>query len=202
MNVIIMKNDKVVFKHELYRRTIAESLSPFKRMALNKKILELFLASFEEKGEIERIVQYAKNANESKVVVKYAPIAARHAACTGAHIEASKLFLTAIEYSDGNDIDQLVELYEAYAYECYLTNQIKDAIIYQGKALNIWREKGDLEQTGNSLRFLSRLWWFDGNHDEGEKYGKEAVEILKAQPFPKAKAMAYSNMSQLKMLSD
>ena len=75
--IIIVKNDRVIFKHELYRRTIEESLSPFKRIALNKMILELFLDSFEEEGEIERIVHYAKNANENKLVVKYAPVAAR-----------------------------------------------------------------------------------------------------------------------------
>ena len=202
LKIIIVKNDKVIFKHELYRRTIEGSLSPFKRIALNRKMLDLFLESFEEQGEIERIVHYAKNANENKLVVKYAPIAAKQAACVGAHIEASKLFLTAIEYSEENDTDQMVEFYECYAYECYLTNQIKDAIIYQGKALKIWQKKNEIEQAGNSLRFLSRLWWFDGNREEAEKYGKQAIEILESQPASKAKAMAYSNMSQLKMLSD
>ena len=202
LQIIVVKKDRVVFKHELYRRTIEGSLSPFKRIALNKKMLELFLGSFEAEGEIERIVHYAKNANENKLVVKYAPIAARQAACVGAHIEASKLFLTAIEYSDGNDEDQMVELYESYAYECYLTNQTKDAIIYQGKALKIWQKKNGVERAGHSLSFLSRLWWFDGNRQEAEKYGRQAIEILGSQPASKAKAMAYSNMSQLKMLSD
>jgi DNA-binding CsgD family transcriptional regulator len=202
LQIIVVKKDRVVFKHELYRRTIEGSLSPFKRIALNKKMLELFLDSFETEGEIERIVHYAKNANENKLVVKYAPIAARQAACVGAHIEASKLFLTAIEYFDGNDEDQLVELYESYAYECYLTNQTKDAVIYQGKALKIWQKKNEVERAGHSLSFLSRLWWFDGNRQEAEKYGKQAIEILESQPASKAKAMAYSNMSQLKMLSD
>ncbi|HEU5167065.1 MAG TPA: AAA family ATPase [Chitinophagaceae bacterium] len=202
LRIIIVKNDRVIFKHELYRRTIEGSLSPFKRITLNKKILDLFLDSFEQEGEIERIVHYAKNANENKVVVKYAPIAARQAASMGAHIEASKLFLTAIEYSDGNDAEQMVEFYESYAYECYLTNQVKDAIIYQGKALKIRQQKNEIEQAGNNLRLLSRLWWFDGNRQEAEKYGKQAIEILESQPPSKAKAMAYSNMSQLKMLSD
>jgi len=202
LEIIIIKNNRVIFKHELYRRTIEASLSPFKRIELNKKMLDLFLDSFEQEGEIERIVHYAKNANENKVVVKYAPIAARQAACVGAHIEASKLFLTAIEYSDGNDADQMVEFYESYAYECYLTNQVKDAIIYQGKALKIRQQKNEVEQAGNSLRLLSRLWWFDGNRQEAEKYAKQAIEILESQPASKAKAMAYSNMSQLKLLSD
>lgn len=202
LKIIIIKNNRVVFKHELYRRTIEGSLSPFKRIALNKKMLELFLTSFEEEGEIERIVHYAKNANENKFVVKYAPIAAKQAASLGAHIEASKLFLTAIEYSDGNDEDQLVEFYEDYAYECYLTNQIKEAIVYQEKALKIWRSKNETEQTGNSLRLLSRFCLSEGFYDEAEKYGKEAVEILKPLSSSKAKAMAFSNMSQLKMFSE
>lgn len=202
LKIIIVKKNKIVFKHELYRRTIEASLSPFKRITLNKKMLELFLDSFEKDGEIERIVHYAKNANENKLVVKYSPIAARQAASLGAHIEASKLFLTAIEYSDGDNEDEMVLFYEAYAYECYLTNQVKDAIIYQTKALKIWQNKNEIERAGNSLSFLSRLWWFDGNRQEAEKYGKQAIETFALQPASKEKAMAYSNMSQLKMLSD
>ena len=200
--ILIIRNNRIFFKHELYRRTIEVSLSPFKRIALNKNLLQLFLSSFEEQGEIEKIVHYAKNANENELVVKYAPLAAKQAACVGAHIEASKLFLTAIEYSEGDDTDQLVKFYENYAYECYLTNQIREAITYQAKALTIWKEKKEIEQIGNSLRFLSRLWWFEGNHQKAEHFAKQAIAVLDEQPSSKAKAMAYSNMAQLKMLSD
>jgi len=200
--ILVIRNNKIFFKHELYRRTIEASLSPFKRITLNKSLLQLFLKSFEEKGEIERIVHYAKNANENKLVVEYAPMAARDAAAVGAHHEASKLFLAAIEYSDDDNKDDLVKFYEGYAYECYLTNQIKEAIIYQMKALKIWKEQNEIENIGNSLRFLSRLWWFEGSHQKAEDFAREAVEILNQQPSSKAKAMAYSNMSQLKMMAD
>jgi len=202
LQIIIVKNEKIIFKHELYRRAIEGSLSPLKRIALNKKILELFLQSFEEEGEIERIVQYAKNANENALVVKYAPLAAAQAASVGAHIEASKLYFTAIEYSNGNDEDQLVKLYEAYAYECYLTNQVKDSLDYQQKALAIWKKNNKTEEVGNNLRFLSRLCWYDGNRDDAEKYGIEAIQILESLPPSRAKAMAFSNMSQLKLFSE
>ena len=202
ISVIIVQSGKVVFKHELYRRTIEESLTPFKRMELNKLMLELFLDSFEEKGEIERILHYAKNANEKKLVVKYAPEAAQKAASIGAHLEASKLFLTAIEYFEGNDTNQLAGFYEAYAYECYLSNQIKEAIASTEKVLNLWNEKSDTEKTGDTLRFLSRLWWFDGNRKNAEDFAWQAIGVLKDQPVSSTKAMAFSNMSQLKMLSD
>src|SRR5436190_1790291 len=202
VRILMIKNKKIFFKHELYRRTIEEALSPFRRIALNRNLLELFLESFEEAGEIEKIVHYAKNANENELVAKYAPLAAKQAACVGSHIEASKLFLTAIEYSEGWDTNQLVKFYEDYAYECYLTNQIREAITYQAKALRIWQEKNQTEQIGNSLRFLSRLWWFEGNHHQSESFAEQAVEVLRNQPSSKAKAMAFSNMAQLKMLSD
>ena len=136
------------------------------------------------------------------MVVKYAPLAARRAACVGAHIEASKLLLTAIEYSERNDENQLAEFYEAYAYECYLTNQIKEAIIYTGKLLQILKDENNVEKTGNCLRFLSRLWWLDGNRKNAECFAEEAIDLLKIQPSSSAKAMAFSNMSQLKMLLD
>ncbi len=202
MKILLIKDGLIFFKHELYRRTIETSLSPFVRVALNKKILEMFRESFEKNREIERIIHHAKAANEYDLVVRYAPIAAAEAACVGAHIEASKLYFSAIEYYQGKDKDQLVQFYECYAYECYLTNRIKEAIIYQGKALQIWKEKKDIEKTGNSMWFLSRLWWFDGNRKQAESYGLQAIEALSNQPSSRAKAMAFSNMSQLKMLSD
>ena len=200
--ILFVREGLIFFKHELYRRTIETSLSPFVRIALNKKILEMFCESFEAHREIERIVHHAKNANEYELVVHYAPLAAAAAAEVGAHVEASKLYFTAIEYYQGKDKDVLVRLYASYAYECYLTNRIKEAIIYQGKALAIWKEKQEVGKIGDSMWFLSRLWWFDGNRKQAESYGQQAIEVLAGQPSSRAKAMAYSNMSQLKMLSD
>lgn len=197
--VLVLKNNKLLFKHELYRRTVEESLSPFRRIKLNKTILDLFLSSFEMNGEIEKIVHHAKNANENALVTRFAPMAAKQASLVGSHLEAAKLYLTAIQYAESQDEEKLVTLYEAYAYEAYLTNQIKEAIIYQGKALAIWKSKQQTENIGNNLWFLSRLWWFDGNTKEAERYAHEAVAVLETQPSSRAKGMAFSSMSQLKM---
>lgn len=202
MKILVVENGLISFKHELFRRTIESSLSPLLRVELNKKILELFLESFKKNNQVERIIHHAKNANEYDLVVEYAPAAARQAAQLGAHIEAAKLFLTAIEYYQGNDKQVLIEFYDAYAYECYLTGQIKEAIIYTSKSLAILQEQNNMERTGNTMRFLSRLWWFDGNKTKAEEFANKAIDVLKDQPFQKAKAMAFSNMSQLKMLSD
>jgi DNA-binding CsgD family transcriptional regulator len=200
--ILVIKNDKLLFKHELYRRAIEESLSPFKRIDLNKKVLSIFLNTFEENGEIERIVHYAKNASRNDLVVQYAPRAAKQAASVGAHIEASKLYLSAIEYYEGKDKDLLVQFYESYAYECYLTNQIQEAIFYQSRALTIRKEKDDPEMVGDCLRFLSRLWWFEGNRKQAERFAMQAIDVLDPRPTSRAKALAFTNLSFLKMQSD
>src|SRR5215204_453838 len=200
--ILLVKEGHIMFKHELFRRTIEASLSPLKRIALNKTVLDLFKESFEQHEQLERIIHHAKNANEYELVVCYAPLSARHAALVGAHTESRRLFFTAIEYYQGNDKDVLIEFYEPYAYECYLTNQVKEAIIYSTKSLTIWKEKNNKEKIGNCMRFLSRLWWLDGNRKNAEKFGEQAIEVLSDQPPSAAKAMAFSNMSQLKMLFD
>jgi ATP/maltotriose-dependent transcriptional regulator MalT len=199
--ILFIKEGRIFFKHELFRRTIESSLSPFKRVSLNKKILDQLLENFEQNGDIERIIHHAKNANEYELVVKYAPIAGRRAATLGAHTEAAKLFFSTIEYYQGNDSSTLIQFYEPYAYECYLTNQLKEAIIYQEKALHIWEGKNNIEKTGDTLRFLSRLWWFEGKRDKAETYAKEAIEALEKEPPSRIKAMALSNMSTLKLIS-
>jgi ATP/maltotriose-dependent transcriptional regulator MalT len=202
LKILVVNEGVILFKHELYRRTIETSLSPLVRITVNKKMVDLLLESHEENKQTERIVHHAKNANEYDLVVRYAPAAARQSASVGSHIEASKLYLTAIEYYQGSDKDILREFYEGYAYECYLTNQIKEAIIYTTKALNIWKDKNNQEKIGNSMRFLSRLWWFDGNRKKAESYSEDAIKVFSDQPPSAAKAMALSNQSQLKMLSD
>lgn len=90
--ILFINNGHIYFKHELFRRTIETSLSPLKRVLLNKKILDRLQESFEQKQEIERIIHHAKNANEYETVVQYAPLAARHAASVGAHTEACRLY--------------------------------------------------------------------------------------------------------------
>lgn len=200
--IILLKDNRLFFKHELYRRTIEHSLSPFVRIQLNRRILASLRERFEANGETERIIHHAKNANDHATVVSCAPRAARQAASVGAHTEAAKLYLSAIEYYQGKDPATLVTLYEPYAYECYLTNRIKEAIIFQQKVASIWRESANPERLGDSLWFLSRLWWFDGNRRQAERFAQEAIDTLAAQPSTRPKAMAFSNMSQLKMLSD
>ena len=200
--ILIPEDGVLKFKHELYRRTIENSMSPLLRIKLNRQLLELLRESFERNNELERIVHHAKHANAYDLVAQYAPLAAKQAARAGSHFEAAKLWYTAIEYYQGNEKEKLIEWYEAYAYECYLTNQLSESIIYQSKSLNIRKELNNPEKTGDCLRFLSRIWWFQGDRKQAENFAQLAIYMFDDLPASRAKAMALSNMSQLKMLSD
>ena len=200
--ILILNGDAICFKHELYRRTIETSLSPFVRIALNKKILGLLLESFEEDQENERIIHHAKNANEYDIAIKHIPLAAKKAARLGSHFEAARLYFSAIEYYLETDDEKLVEFYELYAYECYLINSIKEAIIFQEKSLNIRTKRNNIEKKEKSEQKKTRLWWFEGDREQAERYSNQANQLLNHQPSSRAKAKAFSVMTQLRMLSD
>ncbi|SDD54851.1 Predicted ATPase [Dyadobacter soli] len=197
--ILILRDDKLFFKHELYRRTVESSISPFARIILNKNILELLLKAPEL--ETERIIHHAELSRDYELLLEHIPVAARKAISLGAHRDAARLFCTAITYYKGSDPARLIFYYQSYAYECYLINQTREAISYQEKVLAFLEEQGEAEKIADCQRFLSRLWWFEGNRNEAERYGCEAVETLKEQPDSRVKAQVFSNISQLKMLS-
>jgi DNA-binding CsgD family transcriptional regulator/tetratricopeptide (TPR) repeat protein len=198
--VIVSKPGHLAFKHELFRLAIEESLSPSKRKNLHKKMLDLMLESSSGKRKLAQLVHHARYAEEGELVAKISPLAAREAVALGAHIEASKLYETAIEFTDKDD-RLLVELYERHAYECYLTNQITKAIASQRKALEIWRDRKVSLKIGDTLRFLSRLLWYQGTRDEAMSFALEAVTVLESGSPTHERALAYSNLAQLYMLA-
>ncbi len=200
----ILKADDhyIFFKHELFRIIIEESLSPPRRIWLNKQLLDILLAHRDPHIELARLVHHAKSARENDTVAKLALEAAPKAASLGAHTEAAEFYTTAITYASHLTPEEMARLHEAHAYECYLTNQILEAINSQKKALDLWRERQDKLKEGNALRFLSRLWWFQGNRKQSETFALEAIAVLE-NGFPtRERALAYSNLAQLKMLSD
>jgi tetratricopeptide (TPR) repeat protein len=76
-----------------------------------------------------------------------------------------------------------------------------DAVASRERALGCWRVLGDRRREGDTLRWLSRLAWFEGRSADAEQAGHQAVELLEGlAPGPEL-AMAYSNLSQLRMLA-
>lgn len=201
-NIVLLRAGRLFFKHELYRRAIEGELSPLARMAINRRVIDALLDDLIEKGEYARIIHHAQEAGDDGLVVHYVPAAARQAAAMGSHQEALRLWHLAITRYRGKEQAVLLGFYEAYAYECYLTNRIKEAIEYQEKVVSLLSGSDAIEKRGESIRFLSRLWWYNGHRSQAEHFAALAIEILEPAAACRAKAMAYSNLSQLMMLAN
>src|SRR5262249_8427629 len=134
-------------------------------------------------------------------VLRHAPLAAARAARLGAHREAAEQFGLALRHHEPPD-RQRAALLERLSYECYLTDRLLRARDSLLEALAIYERAGDPRSGGASRRWLSRLSGVLGQNADSERYAAAAVSTLEPlEPGPEL-AMAYSNMGQLRMLSD
>ncbi len=191
----------ILFRHELVRLAVEETLSALKKERFNSLILSFLLQENAEKN-LPAIVHHAISANDKTMVLKYTPLAAAQAEILLAHREAALHYSRLLKYSDHLSLTDLVKYIEKYAYQCYLTNQHEEALKARKQALQIWEKMNDLLQVGNTYRWLSRISWFLGNKSEADTYANEAIKFLQKFPGSDELAMAFSNRSQLYMLSD
>ena len=81
-----------------------------------------------------------------------------------------------------------------------MSAQIEAAIDAQSGALEAHRAVGDERGAGDALRSLSRLLFFVGRVEEGERLALEAVELLEQLEPGHELAMAYATVSQRRMV--
>ena len=199
-DMLLIQNDGFAFRHELARQAVLGTIPPHRQNGLHALVLEALKTSPPQ--DFARLAHHAEEARDAKAVLKYAPKAAERAAGLKAHREAVAQYARALRFAGGIKPAQQALLVEAYSYECYLTEQLEEAVIaHQEEALKIWRSLGEAQKEGENLRWLSRLHWFLGRNAEAERYAKDALEVLQTQPPGLQLAMAYSNLSQLRMLT-
>ena len=208
------EGEAIAFRHELARRAVEDSLSVPETRELHTIILKALLArngadwpsglkaARGHDALLARIVHHASQAGDREAVVEYAPIAARQAAALNAHREAATHYQTALQYAATLGTEERAGLLERRSYECFLTDQIEEALEARRAALEIWTRLGDKLRQGDNLRWMSRFNWSLGHNKEAEAYSIEAVRILEGlTPGPEL-AMAYSNRAQLHMLAE
>jgi DNA-binding CsgD family transcriptional regulator/tetratricopeptide (TPR) repeat protein len=191
----------VGFRHELARLAVERALAPGRRAELHGRALAALLTRPEATPDPARLAHHADGAGAAPAVLAYAPVAAGRAAALGAHREAAAQYARALRFADGLAPAELAELLEGHSYECYLTDQLDQATASRERALGCWRALRDRRKEGDTLRWLSRLAWFEGRNADAERAGREAVALLEGLPPGPELAMAYSNLSQLAMLA-
>ncbi|GHO90428.1 hypothetical protein KSF_004760 [Reticulibacter mediterranei] len=192
----------VTFRHEIARQAVESTLSPLRQQRLHTQVLQVLITHSEETSQAARLVHHALGASDAALVARYAPLGAKQAAVQGAHREAAALYATALRYADQFPPEYHAELLEGRAYECYLTNQIDEAIQAQLAALRIWQQCDRPEAIGQSLRWLSRFSWMLGKPGEAEQYATEAIHLLETLPPSSELARAYGTKAQLFMIAE
>lgn len=191
--------DSYAFRHEVARRAILDALPTLRRRMLNA----LALAALTDGGaDATRLAHHAQEAADPDAIRKFAPIAGEAAARLGAHRQAVEHFRAALNHSNTFDLSARLALFERFAFESHLVGRTKDALAAQISALELHRAAGDRHREGVGYRWLSRLSYLDGNRIDADRFARQAVDMLEALPPGPELAMAYSNLSQLAMLSN
>jgi DNA-binding CsgD family transcriptional regulator len=189
----------VAFRHEIARNALAGELSPHHRVELHRAALRALGRALPP--DPARLAYHAEGAGDREAVLRWAPAAAERAALVGSHREAAKQYARALRQADGLDSARRAQLYERCSYECYLTDQMPEALEARLQALAEHRARGDRVREGDAHRWVSRLRWFLGENEAAEDEAQAALEVLEGLPPGPELAMAYSNMSQLRMLA-
>ncbi|MBU3004704.1 helix-turn-helix transcriptional regulator [Paraglaciecola arctica] len=190
------------FRHELVRRTILEEQPAHQQKVAHKRILEC-LEQLSPDINVAWLVHHSEGALDPEKVLKYAPSAAENAASLGAHKEAASFYAKALSYVEYADTELAASLHESWAYEVGLTTHMKQSVIDARRhAISLWRALGRNDKVGENLRFLSRLFWYQGHAEKAEEYANQAINTFEAIPASNELAMAYSMRSQLDMLND
>ncbi|MEJ3405849.1 AAA family ATPase [Rathayibacter sp. YIM 133350] len=187
----------VGFRHELGRESIELGLSAIRRRQLHRRALHELSRRMPE--DHRRLAHHAAGCGDEAAALAQATLAARQAARLGAHREAAAQLRVALHFG-GSGPDRAA-LFEALSYECYLTDQLPEAIAARRQALEAHQVAQRMRETGDAERWLSRLSWFLGRGDDAERYAARAVATLEPLGDSHELAMALSNMAQVRMLA-
>ncbi len=201
--LIVAAEDTVTFRHELGRRAVADEVPPGRRTHVHRRLLAALTA---RDADPARLAHHADAAGDSAAVLHHAPTAASSAAALGAHRQAVEQYRRTLRHADRLGPDALppgvrADLLWAVGYELYLTDRVQEAIAAVDAARAIWETQGADVRVGDAWRCLSRLNWFGGNNDLAEEQARLAIDRLEPTGPGQELALAYSNRSQLRMLS-
>jgi DNA-binding CsgD family transcriptional regulator/tetratricopeptide (TPR) repeat protein len=189
--------DGVAFRHELARLAIDESLTPHRAVVLHRRALAALSEPPIGPPDFARLAHHAEAAGDTDAVLRYAPLAAEHAAAVGAHREALHQYGRALRFAARLAPERRADLLERFADEGFLTDMREETLPALDEALSIHRDAGELLRAGDVLRLRARLKSDTGRTAEARVDADEATQILERLPPGIELARAYAEQSCL-----
>jgi DNA-binding CsgD family transcriptional regulator len=195
--MLLAQDHSVVFRHELARLVVEESIDPHRRIGLHRAALLALRAPPDGDRDLARLANHAEAAGDGAAALEFAPAAAERAIAVGAHREASAQYARALRFGDRLPADVRAELLERRAQECYLTDEYDEGIAALEQALGYRRALGDRLREGDALQRLSNFLWCPGRTAEAERAARDAVMLLEELPPSPELAWAYANLASI-----
>ncbi len=195
--ILRLEEDAVAFRHELARLAVEDSINTHRRVGLHRSVLSALRDLPGNRPDPARLAHHAEAAGDAAAVLELAPAAAEQAASVGAQREAVAQYARALRFADYLGEAAQGQLFDRYAYACYLIGGFEAAISAERSAVECFRRAGDSRSEGDALRSLSRLLRYVGRTDEAMEVGRSAVAILESRPPGRELALAYANLSHL-----
>jgi DNA-binding CsgD family transcriptional regulator len=189
----------VSFRHELARLAIAESVSPDRALALHRRALVILAAPPVGQPDLARLVHHSEAAQDGGAVLRFAPSAGARASALGAHREAAAHFESALRYADVLPPNRRAELLQQHSHEAFVIDRFGPAIKSEAAALELYRQAGDRNKEGDSLRRLSHLQRCGGDGFAADRSICAAVEILESLPESLELSLAYCGQTMVRM---
>jgi class 3 adenylate cyclase/tetratricopeptide (TPR) repeat protein len=196
--ILMVMPEGIGYRHELARRAVEDSMPIRARQALHRQVLAELVATGSDPA---RLVHHAEAAGDIDSTIRHALAAAAAAAAAGAHREAAAHYERILSHDHQLDDETLEKALQAFSHESYLLDREGPAITAAERLLEIHKAADAPTSVGDDLRWLSRLYWWQGRGSPARAAADEAIETLEKLGRSRELAMAYSNRAQLAMLA-
>lgn len=193
--------DGVVFRHELARLAVEESLPPHRAVALHRRALAALADPALAAPDLARLAHHAEAAGDGPAVLRYAPAAGERAAALGSPREAEHHYWRALRFADGIEPVARAEMLERFADHAYVSDMRSEAVDAIDEAIAIRRRAGDPLLEGAAIRRRVKLLACIGRTHEAVDSAREAIRVLEQAPPGAELARAYSALAGVSMLS-
>ena len=182
--ILRVRGGGLVFRHELARRAVEQSLSGLRRRGLHRRVSAALQGTPEP--PLARLVHHATEAGDAAAVSRFAPRAGREAVAAGSHRQALAHFAAALRHAHRLEPGELARVLDEHAWELYNAHRYPEALAQAERSIELYRQLADPRGLGESLVRLSRHRYMVGDTAGAERAAEEALRILAAAEFAAA----------------
>jgi len=193
-----IQKDMLAFRHELARQTILESISPQRKIALHRMVLNALIES--SSRDWARLANHAEGMKDASALLAYAPTAARQAAAASSHREAARLYESVLDFADALPPETHAQMLDEYLVQLNFLDRFHDEIAVRLKAIGLWHSLGDPLKEGADLAKLATSYLNVRKKTESDEAIQRAIAMLEALPPSDELAQVYMHQCYLKMM--